>query len=556
MPDELQFDARYRIIEKIGDGSEGSVYLALYLPTEEFRAVKKLKGGGSAERCHELEMMKNLRNLHLPRVIDVLQKEDATYLVMEHVRGESLDRILKESVHFTEEQAQETALQITDALCYLESRDPPVCHLDIKPSNLIRRPDGRIVLVDFGAAWKEKTQRVRMGTDGYAAPEQYAPDKEADIRSDIYALGALLYRMLTGKTWSGFLRGSQIPNCPEDLAAIVSRCLEEDPGMRFQSASSLRQALELRQRSGRRKRLRVRILGALALACPAAALVSLALPASMDLTNDPQWNYESLLEEARVCTENQSRDCYRQAVFMDPGRKDAYLQYLEDAGSDGRFSAREDLFLRDLFHTVGLGSDLTNEELLRKDPEAYGEVAFQTGLVYWYDAPEEDGRHIAAGWFRRAAQMEPYLEDPGRNTWFGEALLYRDLAAARQMAAAGGSGTGDLESMQDYWRIQGDLIESADQIDSPLLRMELYADTLSDISFLGADLARAGIGTQMQRERILRVLRAAEDVHCTKAQEARIRELKEEAEAAAALSLEEGEIREREAKIRESENEV
>ena len=145
-------DARYRIIEKLGEGSEGSVFLALYLPTEEFRAVKKIRTGEDTDACRELEMMKHLRCEHLPRIIDVLREGTYTYLVMEHVRGTGMDKVLGQGRSVRQEQVMDAALQITDALCYLESRDPPVCHLDIKPSNLIRRPDGRIMLVDFGAA--------------------------------------------------------------------------------------------------------------------------------------------------------------------------------------------------------------------------------------------------------------------------------------------------------------------------------------------------------------------------------------------------------------------
>ena len=314
------FDERYRVVDRLGAGSEGEVFLTLYVPTEEFRAVKEIRTGENESFCRELEMLKGLRCGHLPRIIDVLPKGEYTYLVMEHVRGTSVDRILAGGRTVTQEQTLEAALQITEALCYLERRDPPVCHLDIKPSNLIRKPDGRFVLVDFGAAWKEKTCRPGKGTDGYAAPEQYDPQAVTDVRSDIYGLGAAMYRMLSGKTWSKQMYGSCVPNCCEEFGRIIGRCLEQDMSMRYESASDLRRELIWLRRKENRRHFRVRVLGALAIAFPAAAFLTAALPPSMELSNEPGWNYESLLEEAKVCREDEAGTCYRKAVFLDPGR--------------------------------------------------------------------------------------------------------------------------------------------------------------------------------------------------------------------------------------------
>ena len=104
------FDERYRVIDRLGAGSEGEVFLTLYVPTEEFRAVKKIRTGENESFCRELEMLKGLRCGHLPRIIDVLPKGEYTYLVMEHVRGTSVDRILAGGRNVTQEQALEAAL--------------------------------------------------------------------------------------------------------------------------------------------------------------------------------------------------------------------------------------------------------------------------------------------------------------------------------------------------------------------------------------------------------------------------------------------------------------
>ncbi|HCI74285.1 MAG TPA: hypothetical protein DHV42_07090, partial [Lachnospiraceae bacterium] len=162
---------KYKIAKRLGEGGEGSVYLAIHLQTEMFWAIKEIPlSKGERTLCHELQMMKRLKNRHLPQIIDVLQEGETVWLVMEHVRGIAMDQKLKNGRVLSAMEVMDVAEQVTDALCYLESRDPPVCHLDIKPSNLIRRPDGLIKLVDFGSAWKEKAQVRGTGTDGYAAP--------------------------------------------------------------------------------------------------------------------------------------------------------------------------------------------------------------------------------------------------------------------------------------------------------------------------------------------------------------------------------------------------
>ena len=197
---------KYKLVRRLGEGGEGSVFLAIHLQTEMFRAIKEIRMNQASDEtciCHELQMMKRLRMPHLPEIIDVFQTEESVFLVMEHVRGIPLSQRIKSDRPPAPEEVLDIAEQVTEALCYLERQNPPVCHLDIKPSNLIRRPDGLIKLVDFGSAWKEKEQIRRMVTDGYAAPEQYRTDgTKPDVRTDLFGLGATLYRIISGETRS------------------------------------------------------------------------------------------------------------------------------------------------------------------------------------------------------------------------------------------------------------------------------------------------------------------------------------------------------------------
>lgn len=516
---------KYQLVRQLGAGGEGSVFLAIHLQTEMFWAIKEIRLGQESscrtegEESHELKMMKRLKNRHLAQIIDVLQDGNTVWLVMEHVRGISMDKRLKRGRVLSAEEVRDVAEQVTDALCYLESRQPPVCHLDIKPSNLIRRPDGLIKLVDFGSAWKEKAQIKRTGTDGYAAPEQYKADgAKPDVRTDIYALGATLYRMSTGKTWSSAMRQSCVPNCPRELSDIIKKCLEEDPADRYASAQSLKSALALMRRRRKREKGRLQILASLAMACPAAALCLQILPTVLDLSADESWNYEKLVREAGVVSEEESRDYYRRAIFLDPGRGDAYLRYLSDVQTDGIFSEEEEMFLRDTLHTVRPGSDQTYEEILATEPAAYLETALQIGLAYWYSCPREDSRRIALGWFEKAVELEEITED--HFALSERAALYLELGRALEKIHSSNEEDAAL-SAEEYWEDLGRILEKCREgqgPEDPLMQLKFCRDSLYTLTFLSGDLTRTGIGGNKQLLRIREVEELARQTQVQTAQ--------------------------------------
>ena len=529
---------KYKLIQRLGEGGEGSVFLAIHLQTEMFRAIKEIRVNPDADDtffCHELQMMKRLKMEHLPEMVDVLRQEDTVFLVMEHVRGIPLNRRIRNAQVLEESEVFDVAWQVTEALCYLEKLDPPVCHLDIKPSNLILRPDGLIKLVDFGSAWKEKEQIRRMGTEGYAAPEQYLADgSKIDVRTDIFGLGATLYRLSSGKNWSSRVRVSCVPNCTPRMSDLILRCLREDPAERFQSAACLKDELKKIRKRERLQRGRIQVLGALAIALPAAALCLRILPSSLDLSADESWNYEKLIREAGVVSEKESREYYRKAVFMEPRRGDAYLRFLSDAQTDGTLSKEEELFLRDVLHSVRPGSDQTFEELLAGNPEAYLETALQIALAYWYNSPREDSRRIAMGWFEKAVEA---AEHAGART-SGSARTNGSGASAEEMedseAGSAGAAAGEVErqlekqvktaalylrlgtvlekirsgpgeetgqSAVSYWEELNNILKM-DQMDGimedPMIRLKLCRESLQTLTFLSGDLARAGIGKTEQ----------------------------------------------------------
>jgi formylglycine-generating enzyme required for sulfatase activity/serine/threonine protein kinase len=208
---------RYRIIEPLGRGGMGSVFKGRDDTLNRFVAIKELRSDpGSSPQVRaqvqqqflqEAQVLANMHHPCLPRVTDFFMAEGNEYLVMDFVDGQSLSSLQaqREGKPFEEAQVLGWARQLLDALAYCHARG--VIHRDIKPHNLILTPDGRIVLVDFGLAklvgpnQDQQTKAVLrgLGTPEYAPPEQYESTAgHTDPRSDIYAVGATLYHLLTG----------------------------------------------------------------------------------------------------------------------------------------------------------------------------------------------------------------------------------------------------------------------------------------------------------------------------------------------------------------------
>ncbi|MEW5870314.1 MAG: protein kinase [Chloroflexota bacterium] len=204
---------RYRIVRKLGQGGFGAIYRAWDLNLKAPCAVKintEISEEAARQFALEASMLANLNHAHLPKVTDYFTIQGmGQYLVMEYIDGEDLQEKLDhanlpgEPGHLAEAQILEWMGQVCDALKYLHSRTKPIIHRDVKPANIRITSEGRAVLVDFGIA---KTFTPNMATaaaakavtPGFSPPEQYS-GTGTDSRSDIYALGATMYALLTGE---------------------------------------------------------------------------------------------------------------------------------------------------------------------------------------------------------------------------------------------------------------------------------------------------------------------------------------------------------------------
>ncbi|MBS2039415.1 protein kinase [bacterium] len=248
--------ARYHVNTILKSGGMGSIYLAHDANLDGPCAIKEMHPTDdswvSRRFREEANLLSQLQHPNIPRVRDFFQLEREggvlCYIVMDFVQGITLHQELEMAIKeghqgLDSAMARQITLELLGVLEYLHSLKPPIIHRDIKPANVIRDSEsGKLYLVDFGLArgTSEHTQTT-AGTLMFCPPEQMLG--KADIRSDLYALGATLYLLLTGQPiqmgrYTPVL--GQRPDIEPQLAETVDKVLQLDPDQRFQSAAEMR----------------------------------------------------------------------------------------------------------------------------------------------------------------------------------------------------------------------------------------------------------------------------------------------------------------------------
>jgi serine/threonine protein kinase len=260
---------RYRIVRQLGRGGMGAVYEAederLGI-TVALKETLSTEAGRRKQFEHEARLLAGMQHPALPRVSDHFVEGHRAFLVMEFIGGVDLARIIAQQPGpFPRECVIAWADQLLDALMYLHSRDRQVIHRDIKPHNLKLTAAGQIALLDFGLAKAQQadssitSSRAFFGYTRHYAPLEQIQDQHTDPRSDIYALGATLYHLLTGAKppdavvrATALVNGEADPLKPADkihavvgsqIAAILNKAMAQKPEDRFANAGDFREAL-------------------------------------------------------------------------------------------------------------------------------------------------------------------------------------------------------------------------------------------------------------------------------------------------------------------------
>ena len=269
LPDEREYPAaltaRCELLECFTAKAGSRTLLARDKASGELYVVKcYLKDSPLYERA-EPRAVQLLDAPPLPRFVAEYSGEEMRCVLREYVPGEPLSRVAA-ACKFSEEEIIGLGQKLCDQLASLHGLNPPVIHRDVKPQNVVLRPDGTPVLIDFGISRvvsKGRADTFIYGTDGFAPPEQYgfAP---TDCRSDIYSLGMLLEWLRTGEA-----KPPEKPSTP--LQKAIARCTAFDPRRRFSDIAQVKRALRAASPTARRRALLLRVAAALCLLALAGA---------------------------------------------------------------------------------------------------------------------------------------------------------------------------------------------------------------------------------------------------------------------------------------------
>ena len=247
-------DSKYEILKLLNTGGMNSaIYLALDKKLNRQWAIKKVRKSSSQTTSMlmaEASIMKNLDHPMLPRIVGVEEDPKFFYIIMDFVQGENLKTVVTSSGPQAQDTVVSWGVKLCDVLTYLHGKG--IVYRDMKPANIMLSPDGNIKLIDFGIAreYKENASEdtTALGTEGYAAPEQYEGKGQTDARTDVYGMGITLFQLLTGVNPSSYQENIfsirlQNPNLSSGLDKIILKCTNKDPKKRYQSTEELKKAL-------------------------------------------------------------------------------------------------------------------------------------------------------------------------------------------------------------------------------------------------------------------------------------------------------------------------
>ncbi|HBP65544.1 MAG TPA: hypothetical protein DD730_15100 [Desulfosporosinus sp.] len=235
-------DSKYEVLKVLGQGGMGTVYLCKNNRLGNLWAVKEVnsKWKNQIDFLAEPNMLKNLSHVGIVRIIDIFYEDDNLYMVEDYIEGKTLKEHVKAKGRLSSDMVEDIALQLCSILEYLHSFNPPIVYRDLKPANIMIKPNNKVVLIDFGIAriYKESQEGDTMilGSKGYIAPEQLV-NIQSNTQTDIYSLGATMFFMLSGKSISLPSELLDEGNYPEGatkgLVRVIQKASALEPETRY-----------------------------------------------------------------------------------------------------------------------------------------------------------------------------------------------------------------------------------------------------------------------------------------------------------------------------------
>lgn len=518
-------DNKYKILSEVGHGGMSVVYLAINERANKTWAVKEIRKDGVCDfeavkqgLVVETDMLKKLNHPHLPSIIDVIDTEDSFLIVMDYIEGRSLQKVLQSGGAQPKERVIEWGKQLCDVLGYLHSRQPAIIYRDMKPANVMLKPNGDVTLIDFGTAREFKNRAMVedttcLGTRGYAAPEQFGGRGQTDARTDIYCLGATLYHLVTGHSpaeppyeikplsyWNPSFAGS-------GLEHIINKCCQQDPEARYQSCAELMYDLENEQAMSQvTQRSRKRKLSAF-VSNVALCLVGVIGMVGFTLAKNSQMKetYDYYVDQAEAVVGESNFGEFvgyvKEAIAIDPSRYDAYDALLTRIEEDGVFDRQTEYApIKECLNTTTDGYHSNNETLLREsDLDGYADIQYRVGkLLFLMSTGEDVDLKESANYFKKALEDGKMAEATDENV-VKRAKLAQSLRTIGEYVGTLDTRTSAFrEEEYTYATLWGDLnalVEnnSIDSMGSRAYGIALYSRVASMVVDNYAEFASEGI---------------------------------------------------------------
>lgn len=462
-------DGKYKILNVVGKGGMSVVYLAMNERANKQWAIKEVRKDGmqsfevvKQNLVAETDLLKKLNHPHLPSIIDVIDCDDTFLIVMDYIEGNPLSKALETSGAQNQDDVIEWAKQLCDVLGYLHSRKPPIIYRDMKPSNVMLKPDGNVMLIDFGTAREFKYSSVAdttcLGTQGYAAPEQFGGHGQTDARTDIYCLGATMYHLVTGHNpatppYEMYPIRQWNPMLSSGLEEIILKCTQRNPEDRYQSCAELLYALDHYKDLDIENKKVQSFKWKTFLASFIMTIVMLVgtIGFSAGLTVQTSSTYESYIANGdSAVSQDAAEKYYLDAINVDPANPLAYQKLLERCTSDSKLSEDEYNTIKDAIYEH-------EDELKSKYPSEYADnVAYKLGQALYFSYVPSSQKSESENFSMAGITVSQRCLDIAQKMGSTEQIKHRaELLSSMSKAYQNMSGKsleGDpVEEVKEYW---------------------------------------------------------------------------------------------------------